>query len=67
MPVPKNKLYAYFKDKGIVVANLKKQKKRKRCCYERKHSGSLIHGDSQRTSVKHPYCVLWQDDALIKI
>ena len=56
--IAKNKIYAYLKSKGFVRANLKKQKKRKRYRYERKHSGSLVHGDSHRTSVNHPYCIL---------
>ena len=65
--IPKNKLYEYLKSKGIVKPNPKKQKQRKRCRYERKHSGSLLHGDSHRTSVNHPYCILWLDDASRKI
>ena len=65
--VPKNKLYSYLKEKGVVIADPKKQKKRKRCRYERKHSGSLLHGDAHRTSVKHPYCILWLDDASRKL
>jgi len=43
--VPKNKLYEYLKTCGYVTPNPRKQKKRKRCRYERKHSGSLLHGD----------------------
>ena len=46
---------------------MKKQKKRKRCRYERKHSGSLLHTDWHRTSIKHPYCILCEDDASRKI
>ena len=63
IPVPKNKLYSYMKEKGWVIPNPNKQKKRKRCRYERHHSGSLIHGDSHRTSINHPYCLVWLDDA----
>jgi putative transposase len=65
--VPKNKLYFYLKEKGLVIPNLKKQKQRKRCRYERHHSGSLIHGDTHRTSEHHPYCILWLDDASRRI
>ena len=65
--VPKNKLYQYLKSKGYVTPNPNKQKKRKRCRYERKHSGSLLHGDGHRTSVEHPYCILWMDDASRKL
>ena len=67
IPVPKNKLYSYMKEKGWVIPNSKLQKQRKRCRYERHHSGSLIHGDCHRTSEDHPYCLLWIDDASRKI
>ena len=66
-PVAKNKLYEYLKSKGLVRANPKKQKKRKRCRYERKHSGSLVHGDWHRTTENHPHCILWEDDASRRI
>jgi transposase InsO family protein len=66
-PVPKNKLYGYLKSKGLVKANPKNQKKRKRCRYERKHSGSLIHGDWHRTTENPPHCILWEDDASRRI
>jgi len=56
--VAKNKLYEYCKQKGRVILNKNKQKKRKRCRYERQHSGSLAHGDTHRTSKDHPYCLL---------
>lgn len=65
--VPKNKLYEHLKSKGYVTPNPNKQKKRKRCRYEREHSGSLIHGDGHRASENHPYCLLWMDDASRKI
>ncbi|HJX50492.1 MAG TPA: IS481 family transposase [Candidatus Nanoarchaeia archaeon] len=61
--VPKNKIYNYLKEKGFVNPNPKLQKQRKRCRYERHHSGSLVHGDSHRTSINHPYCLVWLDDA----
>ena len=64
---PKNKLYEYLKTKGHVAANPKKQKQRKRCRYERKHSGSLTHGDWHRTTENHPHCILWEDDASRRI
>jgi hypothetical protein len=35
----------YLLEKGYAKPNPKKQKKRKRCRYERKHSLSLLHGD----------------------
>jgi putative transposase len=66
-PIAKNKIYEYCKQKGWVIPNKNKQKKRKRCRYERLHSGSLIHGDTHRTSENHPYCLLWTDDASRKV
>jgi len=65
--VPKSKLHAYMKAKGWTQPNKKKQKRRKRCRYERKHSGSLLHGDWHRTSENHPHVILWMDDASRKI
>ena len=65
--IPKQKTFEYLKEKGLVIPTPSKQKKRKRCRYERKHSGSLLHGDSHRTSVSHPYCMLWMDDAFRKL
>ena len=61
--VPKNKLYEHLKKCGYVIPNPNKQKIRKRCRYERKHSGSLLHGDWHRTTLKRPHCILWEDDA----
>ena len=66
-PVAKNKLYAYLKTQGKVIPNQNKQKQRKRCRYERKHSGSLVHIDWHRISIKHPCCILYEDDASRKI
>ncbi len=66
-PVPKNKMYVYLKGKRLVVPDPKKQKKRKRCRYERAHSGSLVHGDWHRTSESHPHCIIWLDDASRRI
>lgn len=66
-PVPKNKLYAYLKETHRVIPDAKKQKQRKRCRYERDHSGSLVHGDWHRSSLNHPHCILWLDDASRKI
>jgi len=41
--IPHNKIHEYLKEKGFAKPDPKKQKKRKRCRYERKHSLSLIH------------------------
>jgi len=66
-PVAKNKVYTYLKSQGKVIPDVKKQKQRKRCRYERKHSGSLVHTDWHRTTKKHPYCILYEDDASRKV
>ncbi|MEK6959862.1 MAG: hypothetical protein AABX47_01700 [Nanoarchaeota archaeon] len=65
--IPKNKMYEYLKNKGCIIDSPKKQKKRKRCRYEREHSGSLLHGDWHRTSENHPHVILWEDDASRRI
>ena len=65
--IPLNKIHWYFRETGKTQENPKKQKKRKRCRYEREHSGSLVHGDWHRTSEKHPYVIVWMDDASRKL
>jgi len=61
--IPHHKIHKYFLKKKRTIPNPNKQKKRKRCRYERDHSFSLIHGDWHRTSVDHPYVIVWMDDA----
>jgi putative transposase len=61
--VPHNKIHQYLRETGRSVPNPRKQQKRKRCRYEREHSGSLVHGDWHRTSVNHPNAIIWLDDA----
>lgn len=39
------RIHEYLLERGYAKPNPKKQKKRKRCRYERKHSLSLLHGD----------------------
>ena len=65
--IPLNKIHKYYRETGKTTPNPKKQKKRKRCRYERKHSGSLIHGDWHRTTENHPHAIVWMDDASRKI
>ena len=65
--VPKMKIHEYCRAKGWTKPNPRKQKKRSRCRYEREHSCSLIHGDWHRTSLVHPYVIMWLDDASRKI
>jgi putative transposase len=61
--LPHNKIHQYLRETGRSTPNLRKQKKRKRCRYEREHSGSLVHGDWHRTTVNHPNAIIWLDDA----
>jgi putative transposase len=61
--VSHEKVYRFMRAQGWNVPNPRKQKPRKRCRYEREHSGSLLHADYHRTSDDHPHCILWLDDA----
>jgi putative transposase len=61
--LPHQKVYRYLRDQGWTVPNPRKQRPRRRCRYEREHSGALLHTDYHRTSETHPYCILWLDDA----
>jgi putative transposase len=61
--IPKHKIHAYATQQGWSKPNPRKQKKRKRCRYEREHTASLLHGDWHRTSETHPYVIVWLDDA----
>jgi len=60
---PKNKIYSFMKNKGWVLNEPNKQKKRKRCRYEREHTGSLFHADYHRKDENSPHCIFWLDDA----
>jgi len=61
--IPHNKIHSYLRETGRTFPDPKKQRKRKRCRYERKHSCSLIHGDWHRRSIDDPYAIVWLDDA----
>lgn len=61
--IPKMRVYRFLKMQGKVLSNPRKQRKRSRCRYEREHTGSLVHGDFHRTSLDHPYVIVWEDDA----
>ena len=61
--IPHHKIRKYLLATNRIVPNPRKQKKRKRCRYEREYSFSLVHGDWHRTSIDHPYCIIWLDDA----
>lgn len=66
-PIPKMRIYRYMLERRWVKPNRRKQRRRTRVRYERAHSGSLLHGDFHRTSLTHPHCILWLDDASRKI
>ena len=61
--IPHHKINKHLIIKKRTLPNPNKQKKRKRCRYERDHSFSLIHGDWHRTSLDHPQVIVWMDDA----
>ena len=61
--IPKMKIYELAKAEGWTVPNPRKQRPRRYIRYERKHSGSLLHGDFHRTDEQSPHCILWEDDA----
>jgi len=61
--IPHNKIHQYLRETGKTTPNPRKQKKRKRCRYEREHSGSLVNGDWHRTTENHPNAIIWLDDA----
>jgi len=50
-----------MRDTGKSIPNPNKQKKRKRCRYER--PSSLVHGDFHRRTEGDPYAIVWLDDA----
>ena len=60
--IPHHKINKYLLQKGWTIPNPNKQKKRKRCRYERKHSFSLVHGDWHRTTKNLPHAIVWLDD-----
>jgi len=59
--IPQNKIHRYLLDSKLAQPNPKKQKERKRCRYERKHSLSLVHADwFEHNNVK---VIAYEDDA----
>jgi len=59
--IPQNNIHQHLLRKKIAVPNPNKQKKRKRCKYERKHSLSLVHADwCEHNNVK---VIAYEDDA----
>jgi putative transposase len=62
--IPKNKLHQYLLKKGISKEDKKKQKQRKYCRYERKHSFSLGHMDYHESKcIPNKQVILWTDDS----
>jgi putative transposase len=63
--IPQNKIHKYLIELGFAKPDPRKQKKRKRCRYERKHSLSLLHADWCECYGKH--MIAYEDDASRKI
>ncbi len=63
--IPQNKIHEYLLEIGLAKPDPRKQKKRKRCRYERKHSLSLIHADWLEYEEKQ--VIAYEDDASRKI
>jgi len=49
--IPHTKIHQYLRETDRTTHNPGKQKKRKRCRYEREHSGSMVHGDNEKIVV----------------
>ena len=64
--IPLNKIQGYYIERGKSKAK-NERKRRKGCRYERKHSGSLLHGDWHRSDENKKYAIVWLDDASRKI
>ena len=63
--ISQNKIHEYLLELGLAKPDPKKQKKRKRCRYERKHSLSLLHADWLENKGIH--IIAYIDDASRKI
>jgi len=62
--VPYGKVHKYLLKKSVSVRDPKKQKQRKYCRYERKHSFSLGHMDWHESKViPGKWVTVWEDDA----
>lgn len=66
--LPYGKIHKYLLSQGISKPDKKKQKQRKYCRYERKHSFSLGHMDWHESKViEGKWVCAWEDDASRKI
>ena len=63
--IHQNKIHEYLLEIGLAKPDPKKQKKRKRCRYQRDHSLSLLHADYMETEGIH--VIAYEDDASRKI
>ena len=63
--IPQNKIHKHLLELGYAQPDQKKQKKRKRCRYEREHSLSLLHADWCEYNGKK--VIMYEDDASRKI
>lgn len=63
--IPQNKIHAYLLESGLAEPDPNKQKKRKRCRYQRDYSLSLIHADWWEYEEKQ--VIAYEDDASRKI
>ena len=63
--IPQNKIHQHLLAVGLAIQNPKKQKKRKRCRYEREHSLSLVHADWLDYDGRQ--VIAFEDDASRKI
>jgi putative transposase len=62
--ISQNKIHAYLRETGRAHADPRKQKQRKRCRYERRHTGSLVHMDTHYCKWKPGlYLMTCLDDA----
>ena len=59
--MPHNRIHRILLEEGFAKQNIRKQKKRKYECYERKHSLSLVHTDW--FEYKRKKVILFEDDA----
>ncbi|MCZ7400687.1 MAG: IS481 family transposase, partial [Candidatus Methanoperedens sp.] len=63
--IHQNKIHEYLLEMGLAKPDPKKQKKRKRCRYQRDHSLSLLHADYMENKGIH--IIAFEDDASRKI
>ena len=63
--IHQDKIHEYLLEIGLAKPDPKKQKKRKRCRYERDHSLSLLHADYMENEGIH--LIAFEDDASRKI